>query len=177
MGLRFFLRSDEFVRDALCLLCDSARQERSPACQRDTSHLSVPGRRKLGIAGISPFVNWNGIFPPYGVTRVGIDGSRGNRRSPWRRRKTAVFSGWHEPCAWRQSSTSRPGEFHPGPLTEPLSGNVGRSHRTRTLVSGEGADGRFQRLAAVEVGSEAAYESLQQDRRLLRILQAAGVHK
>src|ERR1700746_1892992 len=39
------------------------------------------------------------------VTRVGIDGSTGNRRSPWCRRKTAVFSGWHEPCAWRQSST------------------------------------------------------------------------
>ena len=31
------------------------------------------------------------------VTRVGIDGSTGNRRSPWCRRKTAVFSGWHEP--------------------------------------------------------------------------------
>jgi hypothetical protein len=26
MGLRFFLRSDDFVRDALCLLRDSARQ-------------------------------------------------------------------------------------------------------------------------------------------------------
>jgi hypothetical protein len=28
-------------------------------------HLNVPGRRKLGIAGISPFVNWNRIFAPY----------------------------------------------------------------------------------------------------------------
>jgi len=39
------------------------------------------------------------------VTRVNIDGSTGNRRSPSCRRKTAVFSGWHEPCDWRQSST------------------------------------------------------------------------
>ena len=33
------------------------------------------------------------------------------------------------------------------------------------------------RVGGVVVLSEAAYESLQQDRRLLRILQAAGVHE
>jgi hypothetical protein len=60
----------------------------------------APWRRPVvdcGKSSRNPLTRWTSYKRRGRVTRVGIDRSTGNWRSPRCRRKTAVFSGWHEP--------------------------------------------------------------------------------